>query len=1059
MAGDFRTKVWPLLAVCCEELFFVCSFFFGLSSLSHTTQHRALSIRRATQLHNGQPELPLIEIPERPGTSKTRNSSRQLSIMLVGGVLLVILLQLSNVVNASVWYNDVNASIQDNCDYTKWRICEQQSDCDTYDKFQILTFAGINTKVPNWESEESYYNYKNYKCISPDEEIGQSFSWPSSSSSSSLESSSSESSSSDSSSVPSCPTKRCIPDTLQSAYTCDVDDDCFDGQVCNDNKLCTSCSIREGLESSSDSGEDSSSSSDANAIYYSNGACSQPKTDGIYGSPAFDKHQSGCAGDHCNNICSYDTQCVRITKDTKEIDITATHNQLPGIHTLNDNDRSKLMRPSMCGGIDAGIGGIDGGGMRCARTIIREITSKERTPTGKSISASTTASTTSTNIRDREQNIVELSIKNSQNYITIAKQDYDNDRVLLSNDSGYGNNNDNVIGYNVNENGQDAIITDTSENIRTVGTGVLANSNGLVWRGGDRRGLIRCDVKYSKDLLINNEDDDADSDSPSQVVSTLLTRVCVRFEKGEIDTGSTEGEEDEWTWKNDDDNGSTTIQFVQDDDTYCFPWGTTSSTTGSYYFAAKCSISGPNVIGYDRIPSVKQREEMKQRLLTAFNDGSITIWDVLRVSFHDAAAFTPSPTNTISDGTNESEIETIIRGGPRGCIRYEHVHGNAPNIGLAQTIDTALWNAIGCQPARDDYNSNNHYYQPGFDYDQNSTTNDIDLMRKCISMADAIQFAGAVSIEAANGPSFSHKVSWGRVDAPRMFCTGELQKQMPDSNGGHKEGTMKYGSSPIKSRLETVYNSTKLYFEEQLGLSNEEWVAYLGGGHSLGGVKGLISARNTRFNFDKTPNIFDMLYLDRIDKASKTNLLSLCPQMNKPGSSHFFEPTYDKIHSDFHQNGEYTALIDTDVSLTTNDETMNFVQKFRSNSTLFYDTFQTAYLHVSELGYEETADGGVGLVTVGSSSSNENDNSDIPSDMPSSSPSPKPTITPTSISSSCSDDRSWKYINRKGKKKSCKWVRKKPKKRCRKKIKDVNRKSAKKACPVACGTCPEEIEI
>ena len=156
-------------------------------------------------------------------------------------------------------------------------------------------------------------------------------------------------------------------------------------------------------------------------------------------------------------------------------------------------------------------------------------------------------------------------------------------------------------------------------------------------------------------------------------------------------------------------------------------------------------------------------------------------------------------------------------------------------------------------------------------------------------MADAIQFAGAVSIEAANGPSFSHKIPWGRVDAPRMFCTGELQKQMPDSNGGHKEGTMKYGSSPIKSRLDTVYNSTKAYFEQQLGLSNKEWVASLSGGHSLGGVKGLISARNTRFNFDKTPNIFDMLYLDRIDKASKTNRLSLCPKMKRPGSSHFFE--------------------------------------------------------------------------------------------------------------------------------------------------------------------------
>lgn len=78
--------------------------------------------------------------------------------------------------------------------------------------------------------------------------------------------------------------------------------------------------------------------------------------------------------------------------------------------------------------------------------------------------------------------------------------------------------------------------------------------------------------------------------------------------------------------------------------------------------------------------------------------------------------------------------------------------------------------------------------------------------------------------------------------------------------------------------------------------------------------------------------------------------------------------------------------------------------------------------------------------------------------MPSSSPSPKPNITPTSIC--CSDDRSWKYINKEGKKKSCKWVKKKPKKRCRKKkFSDINGQSAKEACPVACDTCPEEIEI
>jgi hypothetical protein len=125
-----------------------------------------------------------------PGTSR-----RQLSVIIGGVVLLLVFLQYTTTTDATIWYNDANAPIQDNCDNKKWRICKEQSDCDTYNEFRTLTFAGIGTAVvPTWESEELYNNYKNYKCISPDEEIGQSFSWPSSSScSSSPQSSSSDS--------------------------------------------------------------------------------------------------------------------------------------------------------------------------------------------------------------------------------------------------------------------------------------------------------------------------------------------------------------------------------------------------------------------------------------------------------------------------------------------------------------------------------------------------------------------------------------------------------------------------------------------------------------------------------------------------------------------------------------------------------------------------------------------------------------------------------------------------------------------------------------------------
>ena len=47
------------------------------------------------------------------------------------------------------WYDEDGAAIQDDCDYTKWRICKEQEDCDTYDAWKALTFAGVNTRVPD----------------------------------------------------------------------------------------------------------------------------------------------------------------------------------------------------------------------------------------------------------------------------------------------------------------------------------------------------------------------------------------------------------------------------------------------------------------------------------------------------------------------------------------------------------------------------------------------------------------------------------------------------------------------------------------------------------------------------------------------------------------------------------------------------------------------------------------------------------------------------------------------------------------------------------------------
>ncbi len=57
----------------------------------------------------------------------------------------------------------------------------------------------------------------------------------------------------------------------------------------------------------------------------------------------------------------------------------------------------------------------------------------------------------------------------------------------------------------------------------------------------------------------------------------------------------------------------------------------------------------------------------------------------------------------------------------------------------------------------------------------------------------------------------------------------------------------------------------KRYFEDQLGLAMEEWIAYLADRHSIGGEDA--TGVKTRFDFDATPTTLD-----------GTSLMSLCPQ-------------------------------------------------------------------------------------------------------------------------------------------------------------------------------------
>jgi len=698
-----------------------------------------------------------------------------------------------------------------------------------------------------------------------------------------------------------CPSLRCIP-SLISGYACQTDGDCYDGQVCQQN-LCVACN----------------GGGTGAALYFSDGACHQVATPGSYG---YDEGESGCAGDHCLHSCAYDTQCVRILANTTTVNVIAPHNQLPAVLTLDDQaTRDELMRSSTCGGTDAGEAGS---GMRCARTIHRAITSLERTPD---------------EIRDRNLDVVELSVMKYggddvwENYVIFDDDDVANRALELNQpgERGYS------IGY---------VVSDTTDGAgSTLGQGVFAYQPwGRTVESWERRALIQCDVKYSNNAPLHMTDD-------GETRSTLVTRVCVRFEdKQSLELNPLH------SW--DDPETNSTLYFIEDDGTICGPWGTISTTGNTFRFKAKCTLSGPTVTGI--IPTAQERDTIETGIRAALTSGAIQIHDVLRASFHDAAAFTPDP--------------SAIFGGARGCMRYEHVHGNAPNLGLAFLFEPAFWNAIGCRP--------------GKDYDGNIGQGH----QECWSMADILVFAGAVASEWAQGPpGLVQSVKWGRVDAPRIFCTGELQTTFPDANGGHKEGSMRYGSSNVEARLQTVFDSTKSYFEQQLGLASADWVAYLAGGHSVGGVKGLIQAKNTRLNFDATPSLLDNLYLHRVARASDTSLMSLCPQSQRLGSSHFWEPTDDQVYSGESIN-DYDVLIDTDVSLTMNDDIMEIVKMLAHDQGKFFDHYTNAFLHVSELGYDSESQ--LSLIQDGTTPAPATRETPAPTSSPSFSPSVSPSESP-----------------------------------------------------------------
>ena len=271
-----------------------------------------------------------------------------------------------------------------------------------------------------------------------------------------------------------------------------------------------------------------------------------------------------------HHVCAYNTQCVLITSDMTELDVTATHNQLPGNLPLVDLDHEELERPSSCAASNAGAPSSD---MRCAGDIHRAVTSMRRVPE---------------EIHDWTLDVVELVVQhhNIHDFVTFDTDNVARRAAPLEGPwvDGY------AIGY---------VVPDAVKNAQggRVGTGVFAhcpwghesdpaNRNyGNCKVPWENQGLIQCEVKYTKDAPLHMNvtgvpplsEEDGD-----HTRSTLVTRVCLR--RSDING--------EHAWEE-----STFVDAGQT----CGEWGITSGLRtlqwNYFYFSAKCSLLRPSVTG------------------------------------------------------------------------------------------------------------------------------------------------------------------------------------------------------------------------------------------------------------------------------------------------------------------------------------------------------------------------------------------------------------------------------------------------------------------------------
>ena len=321
---------------------------------------------------------------------------------------------------------------------------------------------------------------------------------------------------------------------------------------------------------------------------------------------------------------------------------------------------------------------------------------------------------------------------------------------------------------------------------------------------------------------------------------------------------------------------------------YCGEWGL-SSTHGK----VTCSVYGPNVRA--PIPDALQLQSLYDSLNTVTHKPAL-----LRLAFHDAGTYSANPAS--------------IRGGPNGCIRFREIQGANANAGLG-----------------------------GVESDVISKTSYTH------SKADIYQFAGVVAVAAMNGPDLRGQFRWGRVDAPWLLCQGEIAQAMPDHSGGQNAGYHKHGAAAVQERLEETHASNKAYFEGALGMVPEQWVALLGA-HTVGQVMGIGSNKAQPFAFDTTMFEFDTVYYRSLQAFAKSGGTSMCPGMNKPGVSHWF---------DRDNAGALTVMLDTDVSMTVEEPYLSIIYEYAASKSAFFYQFGLAFLTTTELGY-----GPAGLVAA-----------------------------------------------------------------------------------------------